>query len=118
MLDFEKLIYNDINKEETPVLINFEYSNKAEDIESFLLYDLSEDDVPEDDEIQSIDFDLYIFNMDNFKVECTLHGAAGITLSEIILRVCTMLFHGLNKYRQTLWRRLKLFLQIRRICKC
>ncbi len=77
MLDFEKLIYNDINKEETPVLINFEYSKKAEDIESFLLYDLSEDDVPEDDEIQSIDFDLYIFNMDNFKVECTLHGAAG-----------------------------------------
>ena len=36
MLDFEKLIYNDINKEETPVLINFEYSKKAEDIKSFL----------------------------------------------------------------------------------
>jgi hypothetical protein len=77
MLDFEKLIYNDINKEEKPVLVNFEYSKEAGDIESILLYDLGEDDVPEDDEIESIEFDLYIWNMNNFNVECTLHGAAG-----------------------------------------
>lgn len=77
MLNYEKLMYNDINKEEKPVLINFEYSRAAADIESFLLHELGENDVPEDDEIQSIEFDLYIWNMDNFNVECTLHGAAG-----------------------------------------
>lgn len=77
MLNYEKLIYNDINKEEKPVLINFEYSRAAEDIESFLLHEIGEDDAPEDDEIESIEFDLYIWNMDNFNVECTLHGAAG-----------------------------------------
>ena len=74
---YEKLMYNDINKEDKPVMVNFEYSRAADDIESFLVYDIGEDDVPEDDEIQSIEFDLFIWNMFNFSVECTLHGDKG-----------------------------------------
>lgn len=35
MLDFEKLIYNGINKEETPVLINFEYSKRLRTLRVF-----------------------------------------------------------------------------------
>lgn len=74
---FEKLMYNDINKEDKPVMVNFEYSREADVIESFLENDIGEDDVPEDDEIQSIEFDLFIWNMFNFSVECTLHGDKG-----------------------------------------
>ena len=69
-----KLQFNTFNKEHTPVIVNFEYSSELNDIESFLVYDIAEDVIPEDDEINSIEFDLYIWHMSSYSVKCTLHG--------------------------------------------
>lgn len=77
MLDFEKLCFNSVSDEYLPIQVLFEYSRESTDIEKFLLYGVGEDDVPEDDEIESIEFELFIFSMDDFKVECTLHGTNG-----------------------------------------
>lgn len=74
-MDFEKLYFNRADMNCMPVQVLFDYSTDPEVIEDFLLYDLGEDDVPEDDEILGIEFELFIYSMDNFKVECTLHGA-------------------------------------------
>lgn len=75
MLNFEKLYFNKADMDCMPVQVLFDYSTDPEVIESFLLYDLGEDDAPEDDEILGIEFELFIYSMDDFKAECTLHGA-------------------------------------------
>jgi len=70
-----KLQFNTFNKEQTPVIVNFEYSSELDDIENFLVYDIAEDVIPENDEINSIEFDLYIWHMGSYSVQCTLQGS-------------------------------------------
>lgn len=77
MIDYNKLCFESIDTDCSPIQVIFEYSRDPEDIEKFLLYGLGEDDAPEDDEIESIEFELFIFSMSDFKVECTLHGSRG-----------------------------------------
>lgn len=77
MLDFEKLCFVSVHADILPIQVLFEYSRDMDDIDNFLLYDLGEDDAPEDDNIESIEFELFIFSKNDYKVECTLHGENG-----------------------------------------
>lgn len=74
MLDYKKLCFENLNIDCIPVQVLFEYSRESADIEAFLC-GLSENDRPEGELIESIQFELFIFSMGDFKVECTLHSA-------------------------------------------
>lgn len=73
MLDYKKLCFESINTDCIPVQVLFEYSRGSDDIKAFLC-GLSESDRPAGELIESIQFELFIFSMDDFKVECTLHS--------------------------------------------